>query len=49
MKLFFEAILKFALGQITAKYEALKKRKFNDGQIEKFWSGNVMRVMREVL
>ncbi len=36
------------IGEMNCLYEALKKRKFNDGQIEKFWSGNVMRVMREV-
>lgn len=37
------------IGEMNLLYEALKKRKFNDGQIEKFWSGNVMRVMKEVL
>lgn len=37
------------IGEMGRLYEALKKRKFNDGQIEKFWSGNAMRVMREVL
>ena len=37
------------IGEMNLLYEALKKRKFNDGQIEKFWHGNVMRVMREVL
>lgn len=37
------------IGEMNCLYEALKKRKFNDGQIEKFWRGNVMRVMREVL
>lgn len=37
------------IGEMNCLYEALKKRKFNDGQIEKFWNGNVMRVMREVL
>lgn len=36
------------IGEMGRLYEALKKRKFNDGQIEKFWSGNVMRVIREV-
>ena len=35
------------LGEIPYLYEALKKRKFNDGQIEKFWNGNAMRVMKE--
>jgi len=37
------------IGEMNCLYEALKKRKFNDGQIEKFWHGNVMRVMKEVL
>ena len=37
------------IGEMNLLYEALKKRKFNDGQIEKFWHGNVMRVMKEVL
>lgn len=37
------------IGEMNLLYEALKKRKFNDRQIEKFWSGNVMRVMKEVL
>lgn len=36
------------IGEMNCLYEALKKRKFNDSQIEKFWSGNAMRVMREV-
>lgn len=35
------------IGEMNRLYEALKKRKFNDGQIEKFWYGNVMRVMRD--
>lgn len=37
------------LGQINQVYEALKKRKFNDSQIEKFWYKNAMRVIKEVL
>ena len=37
------------IGEMRCLYDALKKRKFNDGQIEKFWHGNAMRVMREVL
>lgn len=37
------------IGEMNRLYEALKKRKFNDGQIEKFWHGNAMRVMRETL
>lgn len=37
------------IGEINLLYEALKKRKFNDGQIEKFWHGNAMRVIKEVL
>ena len=37
------------IGEMRCLYDALKKRKFNDGQIEKFWHGNAMRVIREVL
>ena len=37
------------IGEMRCLYDALKKRKFNDGQIEKFWNGNAMRVIREVL
>lgn len=37
------------LGQINYLYEALKKRKFNDSQIEKFWNKNAMRIIKEVL
>ena len=37
------------IGEMNFLYEALKKRKFNDGQIEKFWCGNAIRVMREAL
>ncbi|MBQ8559886.1 MAG: dipeptidase [Tyzzerella sp.] len=37
------------IGEMNGLYEALKKRKFNDSQIEKFWSGNALRVIREVL
>lgn len=37
------------IGEMPLLYEALKKRKFNDGQIEKFWSGNALRVIKEVL
>ena len=33
------------LGQMNRVYEALKKRKFNDSQIEKFWHKNAIRVM----
>lgn len=33
------------LGEINYLYEALKKRKFNDSQIEKFWNRNALRVM----
>lgn len=35
------------LGEITYLYEALKKRKFNDSQIEKLWHKNAMRVIQE--
>ena len=37
------------IGQMDLLYDALKKRKFNDSQIEKFWYKNASRVMREVL
>ncbi len=37
------------IGEMNLLYDALKKRKFNDRQLEKFWHGNAMRVMREVL
>lgn len=37
------------IGEMERLYDALKKRKFNDGQIEKFWSGNALRVIREVV
>lgn len=37
------------LGEIHYLYEALKKRKFNDGQIEKFWNKNALRVIKENL
>lgn len=37
------------IGQMNLLYEALKKRKFNDGQIEKFWYRNALRVVKEVL
>lgn len=37
------------LGEINYLYEALKKRKFNDSQIEKFWNKNALRVIKEIL
>lgn len=37
------------LGEIHYLYEALKKRKFNDSQIEKFWNKNALRVIKETL
>lgn len=37
------------IGAMNDLYEALKKREFNDSQIEKLWSGNALRVIREVL
>lgn len=37
------------IGEMERLYDALKKRKFNDGQIEKFWNRNAMRVIKEVL
>lgn len=37
------------LGDMNYLYEALKKRKFNDAQIEKFWYKNALRVIKENL
>lgn len=37
------------IGELNYLYEALKKRKFNDGQIEKFWNKNARRIVRENL
>lgn len=37
------------MGQMEVLYHALKKRKFNDSQIEKFWNQNAMRVIKDVL
>lgn len=37
------------IGEMGLLYEALKRRKFHDRQIEKFWNGNVKRVIGEVL
>ncbi len=37
------------LGEMNYLYDALKKRKYNDSQIEKFWYKNAMRVMKETL
>lgn len=37
------------MGQMEYLYDALKKRKFNDSQIEKFWHKNVLRVIKEGL
>lgn len=37
------------IGEMNRLYEALKKRKFNDGQIEKFWYKNALRVIKETL
>lgn len=37
------------IGQMDILYKALKKRKFNDSQIEKIWYKNALRVIKEVL
>ena len=37
------------LGQMEMLYDALKKRRFNDTQLEKFWFRNAMRVIKETL
>ncbi len=37
------------MGKMPFFFEALKKRKFTDSQIEKFWYKNALRVMKEVL
>ena len=37
------------IGEMNHLYEALKKRKFNDGQIEKFWYKNALRVIKDTL
>lgn len=37
------------MGQMNRLYEAMKKRKFTDSQIEKIWSKNALRVIRENL
>ena len=36
------------MGKMPLFYEALKKRKFTDSQIEKFWYKNALRIIREV-
>lgn len=37
------------IGEMDYLYKALKKRKFNDSQIEKIWYKNALRVIKEVL
>ena len=37
------------IGEMEQLYDAVKKRGFSERQMEKFWSGNAMRVMRQVL
>lgn len=37
------------LGQMELVYDALKKRRFHDDQLEKFWFRNAMRVIKETL
>ena len=36
------------MGQMELVYEAIKKRGFSERQMEKFWHGNVLRVLREL-
>ena len=37
------------IGEMEQLYDVVKKRGFSERQMEKFWSGNAMRVMRQVL
>lgn len=37
------------IGEMEQLYDAVKKRGFSERQMEKFWSENAMRVMRQVL
>ena len=37
------------MGEIDKLYEVVKRRGLSERQIEKFWSGNAMRVMHDVL
>ncbi len=37
------------IGEIEKLYEAVKRRGLSERQMEKFWSGNAMRVINEVL
>lgn len=37
------------IGEMGKLYDAVKKCGFSESQMEKFWSGNAMRVMKEVL
>lgn len=37
------------IGKMPLFYDALKKRKFTDSQIEKFWYKNALRVIKDVL
>ena len=36
------------MGQMELVFEAIKKRGFSERQMEKFWHGNVLRVLREL-
>ena len=36
------------MGQMELVFEAIKKRGFSERQMEKFWHGNVLRVLQEV-
>ena len=37
------------MGEMGKLYHAVEKRGFTERQMEKFWSGNAMRVINEVL
>lgn len=37
------------MGQMGFVYQAIKKRGFTERQMEKFWNGNALRVLRETL
>ena len=37
------------MGEMGKLYHAVKKRGLTERQMEKFWSGNAMRVMQQVL
>ena len=37
------------MGQMDQVYDAIKRRGFSDRQMEKIWSGNILRVIKETL